>query len=394
VTGGPAPWRTRMASVMAGIALWCGAGCVTIYEEPPKGLVRGGSGTGFFDERERSLDVPLLGQDQAMALAVPLSVPFGVDPNRERSTVSIFYRSVLQQLREAERERDLDRLESLLASYERPDVPPAIREHLAGYRVVVTGMRFLDTLARTARFVQVVARPSDGREPPGRGVDGGAAGGIAPPPIGAPLRFELQLAATAATARFGAAADADPARFAVVIEVVDTFVDGGSKRAEVGDVLDLPEAFTLSPGGVLRLPIALDLPGGDAVRRVVTVSVDQLPGYLLLDGVRTPVQRTRVGHTVAALYPQGFEVVRERPLAELRQALRPLAPAQFARVWLAAHFLPSSERDTALELLMEPVRFGRDDQAQVAMAALQLLTGAAVPVGDRDGWLAWWQARR
>jgi hypothetical protein len=97
---------------------------------------------------------------------------------------------------------------------------------------------------------------------------------------------------------------------------------------------------------------------------------------------------------VAALYPQGFEVVRERPLAELRQALRPLAPAQFARVWLAAHFLPSSERDTALELLMEPVRFGRDDQAQVAMAALQLLTGAAVPVGDRDGWLAWWQARR
>jgi hypothetical protein len=39
------------------------------------------------------------------------------------------------------------------------------------------------------------------------------------------------------------------------------------------------------------------------------------------------------------------------------------------------------------------VRFGRVDQAQVAMAALRAITDAGVAIGDRDGWLAWWQER-
>ena len=46
------------------------------------------------------------------------------------------------------------------------------------------------------------------------------------------------------------------------------------------------------------------------------------------------------------------------------------------------------------QLLIDQVRYGRSDQAQVAMAALRASTGAEIPVGDRDGWLAWWQQRR
>ena len=66
----------------------------------------------------------------------------------------------------------------------------------------------------------------------------------------------------------------------------------------------------------------------------------------------------------------------------------------FACAYLAAVFVPSHERTAVIELLIEQVRFGRDDQAQVAMAALAAVTGAELAVGDRDAWLAWWQARR
>ena len=47
-----------------------------------------------------------------------------------------------------------------------------------------------------------------------------------------------------------------------------------------------------------------------------------------------------------------------------------------------------------MALLIEQIRFGRQDQALVAMAALQVIAGETLPIGDRQAWLAWWQARR
>jgi hypothetical protein len=44
--------------------------------------------------------------------------------------------------------------------------------------------------------------------------------------------------------------------------------------------------------------------------------------------------------------------------------------------------------------LIELLRFGRPDQATVAMSALRLLTGENLSLADREAWLAWWQARR
>jgi hypothetical protein len=55
---------------------------------------------------------------------------------------------------------------------------------------------------------------------------------------------------------------------------------------------------------------------------------------------------------------------------------------------------PGPDRETAIALLLDQVRFGRADQARVAMAALRRLTGESLLVGDREAWLAWSQTRR
>ena len=52
-----------------------------------------------------------------------------------------------------------------------------------------------------------------------------------------------------------------------------------------------------------------------------------------------------------------------------------------------------AQQREACALLVDQVRFGRADQAQVAMAALQNVNGLSIAVGDRDAWLDWWQAR-
>ena len=44
-------------------------------------------------------------------------------------------------------------------------------------------------------------------------------------------------------------------------------------------------------------------------------------------------------------------------------------------------------------MLIDQVRYGRADQAQVAMAALKRVSGLSLAVGDRDAWLAWWQTK-
>ena len=67
------------------------------------------------------------------------------------------------------------------------------------------------------------------------------------------------------------------------------------------------------------------------------------------------------------------------PLPELRTVLRTFEPKLFARAYLAASATRGADRETAIELLLEQVRFGRPDQAQVAMAALRAITGGSWP---------------
>ncbi|MFY9341403.1 MAG: hypothetical protein WAT39_02860, partial [Planctomycetota bacterium] len=73
---------------------------------------------------------------------------------------------------------------------------------------------------------------------------------------------------------------------------------------------------------------------------------------------------------------------------------RTFGPANYARAWLAAQATRGADTEAAAALLIEQVRLGRADEAQVAMAALRTITGIDFVVGDRDAWLAWWQSRR
>jgi hypothetical protein len=129
------------------------------------------------------------------------------------------------------------------------------------------------------------------------------------------------------------------------------------------------------------------------VRRELTVRVDLLPGYVATAGVRAPVRRTPLAATKTTQWPGGHRAIRERPLETLRAALRLGDPAHFPHVWLAAVFAPAEARPQVEQLLIDQVRLGRADQAQVAMVALRDLGVADLPP-ERERWLAWWQSRR
>jgi hypothetical protein len=212
--------------------------------------------------------------------------------------------------------------------------------------------------------------------------------------LGAPLHFELRVPAGAEPVTLGKKDGDDPIGFVVSVSIEDRFVEGGSRSLRKQDFLWLPEPFALRGDAVLRLPLAVDLPGEHAVKRDVLVRIDLMPGYVLHEAGRAPVPRTTIAATAVTQFPVGYEAVAKAPLAELRRALQAFEPKSFARAFLAAYATTGADRDTAAALLVEQVRFGRADQAQVAMAALQAITQANVVVGDRDGWLAWWQNRR
>lgn len=351
-------WRASARLVLLLLLL---VGCVTTYEEAPM------------------LGLPN-GAPAPAPAAASVMIPFGADADTG-GQIADFYRSVLLRMQAASAERDLSQLETLLASYERSDLPPAIQQHLAGYRSVAIGLRFLDGALRQSKLLLAKAGAS-GERP------------TAPPPLGEPLQLELQLEALPEPVRLGGPDAVDPVRFAVAVTVDDSFVDGGSRSASTTEFVWLPADFVLAGAAVLSLPIAVDLGGGDAVRRTVLVRVDLMPGYTTVAERRVPIRRTRLAAASFTQWPSGYEALAKAPLAELKAALRRFEPAQFARAWLAALQTGPDERPEAIALLIEQVRFGGPDQAQVAMASLRSITGAEVPIGDRDGWLAWWQQRR
>jgi hypothetical protein len=83
-------------------------------------------------------------------------------------------------------------------------------------------------------------------------------------------------------------------------------------------------------------------------------------------------------------------------MVTLVEALR-RGEAKYARhVFLACHFMPATEREKAMELLVEKIRFAKDSDelARAAMGSLRLLSGQDIPVTDRRQWLVWWQTHR
>jgi len=327
-------------------------------------------------------DVPIT-TVAAESMPVPLAqtIPFpGAVVGEEQRLLFEFYGGVLERLEAAAQERDAAQLEGLLDGYERADLEPWLQNVLSGYRALAAGLRFQ---AHAARSATLTLAPTS--ETPDAVVD---------PPIGAPLCFTLRVPAATVPVHLGGVQDDDPIAFLVSVKIDDTFVDGSARSSRTRDTLWLPEAFTLSGSAVLELPVGVDVPAGESVRRVVHVRMELMPGYVRSDGARVPIQRTAVGAAVLTQWPAGYRATEKAPLTTLRNALAIGDAAHFPHVFLAAHFMAPADREAATRLLIEQLRFGRPDQGRVAMAALAVLTGESWPVGDRHAWLAWWQSRR
>lgn len=364
-------WARACARCAVAVAL---AACVTTVEEAPL----------------------LEGPAPRPTIPPSLTIPFGAAPGQPgQQALDDVYRNVLRQLQEAATERDpatgrhdVERLGALLAQFDRDDLPLVMRERLAGYRGIARGLRFCEQhAARTARFDLLPPAPGpDGAPTP---VEAGA------PALGAPLRLQLRLPAPPEPTRMGAADDDQPCAFLIESTVRDTYAEGSERGGSTMDVVRLPDAFTWAGGADLLLPVTIDLPVANAVQREVQVRVSLLPGYVQIAGELAPVPQTLLAATTVAQWPVGYGVVAKAPLAELQAALRAFEPRVFPRVWLAAAAVPPGpDRETAITLLLDQVRFGRADQARVAMAALRRLTGESLLVGDREAWLAWSQTRR
>ncbi len=330
------------------------AACVTTYEDVP------------IDVAARA----------ATPVAVAQTIPFPVSEHDARDRALLqFYSGVLDRMQGAARDRDGAGLEGLLEAYDRSDVPAWLRGVLDGYRALAKGMRF-ERHAKSAGAVELVL-DEHGAEPP----------------LGASTRFVLRIPAAPQPFRLGGSAEADPTGFLVALSVEDTFVDGSTSSSRTQDFVWLPAPSDLGGNADLEVPIGVDLPAAAAVKRVVNVRVDLMPGYVQVDGVRAPVQRTAVGATVVTQWPAGHREIEKAPLAALKAALQIGDAAHYPHIYVAAEFLRGAERDEAVPLLIDVVRFGREDQARLATVALRIVTDTKLPIGDRQSWLAWWQSQ-
>jgi len=351
-TSGPLRRRARLAAVAAA---WLAAACVTTYEpvEPDAG--------------------------EALPVAAPISIPLAELGGPGSSRVQLeFFGGILRRLQDAAAEGDAALIDSLVESYDLPNVPATFRDHLVGYRAIARGLRFQQHVQRESALRLVGDAPVEERRAP---------------PLGAPLRLELEVPPMASPVRLGALGDADPIGFSVAVTVEDEFVDGSSRESQSKEFLWLPQALELRDDSLL-LPVEVGAAVGDAVRRSIVVRIDLMPGYVMLDELRAPIQRVTAGALTCTQWPEGYRILAAQPLAGLKTALADFNPKNYAGAYLSALLVPAQQRREANALLIDQVRFGRADQAQVAMAALHKTAGVNIAVGDRDGWLAWWQSRQ
>ncbi len=235
--------------------------------------------------------------------------------------------------------------------------------------------------------------------------------------VGSAQRFAFKLRQEGATV-LEFAGSSRKVQFLVVAQVRD--FDASGQFVEMTTKLPLPvtERQRLTGGKELVLPF--ELPGAvrSTVIRELLIRVELLPCIVTVDGDDVPVSqpgkarlsaaeiarlpaKQRLLHSTsgfshcavldALVYPEGFESVQKAPLATLREAQRRGDAKYFAHTFLAAHFMPTKDRDKAMAVLIQHVRNGTVTQAHVAMGALRLLSGEDLPITERREWLRWWK---
>jgi hypothetical protein len=349
--------------------------------------------------------IDFVGQASEMPVSQPIAIPIPAAQGGNNRLLLEFYSGILRRLQDAADDGDVALLDSLVASYDKPNIPASVSQHLAGYRAIGRGIRFRQHAVRKA---VLELRLPDGALPDGALPDGalaaepeaGSVGDVTVaktvalkvPALGNDLHLHLRLPAMAKAVILGGRKDRNPIGFSVSVTVEDEYVDGSTRSFHTDGVVWLPERFELLGDNELLLPIDVGAASGDAVRRNVTVRVD-MRGHVEIDEIRAPIKSTSIAAGSYTQWPAGYEIIAKQPLAALKVGLAAFQSNNFASVYLAALKIPAPQQHEACALLMDQVRFGRDDQAQVAMAALQNVSGLSIAVGDRDAWLGWWQAR-
>lgn len=334
-------------------ALLLASACVTTYEAAP--LIEG------------QLDRP--------EIAVTQAIPFGTtDASPEQRLLVDLYSGIFARLEVAAEEGDAETIDAVLASYDVSGLPEWVAPRFAGYRALANGLRFLRHAKQHSQLTLV--------------------GGVPPLDGDRPLVFQFTLPAGNLPAELGARGDADPCGFAVRLTVEDWFLDGSFRKHRSQQFIWPPSRHELTADQPLTFPIQVELPPAGAITRTVTVRVFLLPGYVRVSGERAAVRHTVLASADATMWPKDREAVLADPLGALAAGLREGTLASARQVWMAALAVSTSQRDLALQLLMDQVRGGTAAQAHFASAALAAMTGESISVGDRDAWLAWWQARR
>ena len=363
MTGCSVASRRLARAWLAPLSLAFAAGCVTT--------------TGATDEVDPNSEL----LDSA-----PLVIPLGeFGEGNENRLLLEFYSGILRRLHDAANDGDVGLLDSLIDAYDKPGTPEPVRQHLEGFRAMGRGILFRQHVASRARFA---LRPAAADVAAGAQVP---AEDRVTPALGEELQLELRIPAMVEPVLLGGHGDSDPFTFSVSVTVEDEYYDGRTRSSHTDGMVWLPQSFLLADGNELTLPVNIDAATDDAVRRHVSVRVD-MRGHVEMDEIRAPVNATTIGGGSFVQLPEGHEVIQKQPLAALKVALADFQPKNFGSAYLSALLLSPADRLAAAELLVDQIRYGRADQAQVAMAALKRVSGLSLAVGDRDMWLDWWQS--
>ena len=326
----------------------------------------------------------------AFALCACGSTPGG-DPERNQEpeagvppglAAQQYHESQLQQLHDAHRAGDWERMEQIL-SLPRTGGTDEQHQRYAIYAGLMRGLRAVQDQLAVRGFT--TAKDGDARDFE----------------MDADLELALVLEPKPGHTMLLRASGQQGARTLITVRasIEDFRADGTSTRFEEPIVRGLSGDVTMRAGEPLRLPLQEPAaPGPDVLVRVVRFSGGLRPAGLLVDDEDAMTLRVPLAPFELRRFPKGFGTVRKNPSLILTNAL--VDPLRYlGHVFVASWFLSESgsaeERDKAMGQLIELLRSGPQGSHRCARACLTRLAGDQAPgARDRESWLTWWSLRR
>jgi len=337
------------------------------------------------------------GGDLPLARVVLDSKPLPSQGTSE--AVRAYYDTVFSQMREAVYSggrEGLKELRFLIEQHKRDDMVGTAAGRMDKFELLADGLEFELNLPDQCRLTRTDASA----------------------PVGAPQKFELRLRQEGDRVLECGGESEQEVVLRAVVRLRDFDASGQFVEMEDSVPLRIRTRQRLTGGAELVMPF--ELPGAPAatVIREMAVRVELMPCTVTIDGKEIPVSQPGRRRPSAAelaklppkerllhvnhgfcqcatldvlVYPSGYESVEKSPLATLREAQRRGDAKYFKHTFLAAHFMPTKDRDKAMGVLIQHVRTGTASQARVAMGALRLLSREEFGLTERRAWLMWWK---